>query len=623
MQENTRFQFELGDADVTFDNVITIPGYNEENDNVESEESETLENENRTYFCSIPPHELDTFFENVYMYYYGRGYTSIVLDTCLSILKMCIMLGLMMFLLFWVDWKELLQCGKLDFDSSCGQRAFLKYGPSRHPIIFWVFCIGIVLYITVILYKGARLIRTTRQISKFYKHYLLIDDRDLCVDGISWQSIMEKLMDCNTQYHLFGDETQNPTAISTEYIMNRICRKDNYLCSMYQDNVFGTRSKSTEKTNQTGWISYLFSFQKHPFPFTLEYCLQQCITTNMFVPCGSVMILNRNTIGNPSILKRRFRIAAILHLVSSPIILLYLFIVRFFFGQLSTFYYRPSEMALRDWSRKAKWLFYKNNEPKHDFEQRLIDAKPIANQYMELFPSIVLSIVSKFTCVILGAFVSTMLLVGFLDDSLLVQTHIFDRNLMWYIGIFAAAITVCRNFRIDSSFYNKKMKWNEYGAVTCLDAQELLARISTCTNYFPSSWKGKSNTRTTSVPKHARKIMQEFSELYKLKIKIFMEEFFSIVSTPYLLWFVFPARAHRIVEYIQQSSVLHDCGHVCRTQEFYIKGNGLKSSSDIFGPDTYNQKNDQIQKDEQTESIPISIETDPILATPFSKMGEL
>lgn len=122
--------------------------------------------------------------------------------------------------------------------------------------------------------------------------------------------------------------------------------------------------------------------------------------------------------------------------------------------------------------------------------------------------------------------------------------------------------------------------------------------------------------------------MQEFSELYKLKIKIFIEEFFSIVSTPYLLWFVFPARAHRIVEYIQQYSVLNDCGHVCNNVNQKndwnrsIPLNDLleKKYVDIFGQ----EKDNFVQAHEpQKESVPISMETDPILATPFSSMGKM
>ena len=68
---------------------------------------------------------------------------------------------------------------------------------------------------------------------------------------------------------------------------------------------------------------------------------------------------------------------------------------------------------------------------------------------------------------------------------------------------------------------------------------------------------------------------QEFSALYDLKIMIFLEEIFSVLTTPFILWFSLPKCSDKIIEFFRLFTVHVDgIGYVCSQAVFDFERDG-------------------------------------------------
>jgi len=81
-------------------------------------------------------------------------------------------------------------------------------------------------------------------------------------------------------------------------------------------------------------------------------------------------------------------------------------------------------------------------------------------------------------------------------------------------------------------------------------------------------WTLQSSSLTVQVK-------TEFSSLYTLKIMVFLEEVFSVVTTPFILWFSLPDCSDRVVDFFREFTVHVDgMGYVCSFAEFNFHRHG-------------------------------------------------
>ena len=56
----------------------------------------------------------------------------------------------------------------------------------------------------------------------------------------------------------------------------------------------------------------------------------------------------------------------------------------------------PGKVSIRQWSRKSLWMFREYNEMPHIFENRMQQAHPLAQAYVDQFPNRLLSVIARY-----------------------------------------------------------------------------------------------------------------------------------------------------------------------------------------------------------------------------------
>ncbi|XP_065872962.1 autophagy-related protein 9-like [Euphorbia lathyris] len=104
-----------------------------------------------------------------------------------------------------------------------------------------------------------------------------------------------------------------------------------------------------------------------------------------------------------------------------------------------------------------------------------------ASEYLKQFPTPIISIIAKFISFVSGGFSAIMIIITFLEESLL-EGHIFGRTLFWYAAVFGtitasswAAVTVIDEFLV-------------------LDPNGAMSLVVQHTHYMPKRWRGKEKT---------------------------------------------------------------------------------------------------------------------------------
>jgi autophagy-related protein 9 len=451
-----------------------------------------------------------------------------------------------------VDWKGYLSCGQKDTDMSCGQLLLsnlsLTWTGSIFAVVFTAY------WLTLVATFASDLVWMW-QTKIYYSKHLNMDDACLAEDMCTWPDVVELILQ--------EQEKRGNTTFSPHELMQRIMRHDNYLIALYNNEEFF--DCTIPKTS--------FSMLSLSLEFCLKRCVQFAVLSHMGEP--TVIDYQNKCSKNTRVLQlqRIFKFAAVLHVLVTPFLLLYLLIVKLFLGQIAQFYYRPAEMATQDWSRLALWRIRHYNEPWHIFQNRISRAKDVAQRYADRYPGAVAYVWAKFCSAIFGAMLSVFLLIGILDDSLLIQTHFLGRNLVWYIGMLVAGITLCR-------------AWNKSPVPVVPETPEqLFQKLCEITHYTPQHWRqmlqfydsmiASSETKDVIFVKRASlQLHREVMQLFRYKILVFWEEFLSIFFTPFFLWFHLPGRAYRIVHFIDANTVWQNGQFMCSFAMFDFDRNG-------------------------------------------------
>ena len=119
----------------------------------------------------------------------------------------------------------------------------------------------------------------------------------------------------------------------------------------------------------------------------------------------------------------------------------------------------------------AKLKLREFNELSHSFEGRLQQTNECAQEYLDTFPNpILLIIVSELITYIAGSIVAVLLLLTFIDSSILLNIELFDRSLIWYLAIFT---TLLATARANLTYHNIKS-----------NAEATMKKVAQYTHYF-------------------------------------------------------------------------------------------------------------------------------------------
>ncbi|KAK6164489.1 hypothetical protein DH2020_001353 [Rehmannia glutinosa] len=493
-----------------------------------------------------PIDDLDLFFERIYNYYCEKGLWCIIIKWIFELLSLAFTICFSGFFLLYVDWNGLrnAKCGMDAVESGIKPCDLSKEALHKHPLtpftlskaiivgylgIFSVYCIFCFL-------RFFAQLKETLKIRRFYYNSLRVTDNE--IQTMPWSLILEKVVQVQRSQQLCVVKD-----LSIHDVVMRLMRKENYLIGMLNKGVLAfpislwvPGAGTTVNVGPNGVQHRLV------LPKTLEWTLNWCILQSMF---DRNFRIRRDFVSDPNTLKKRLMIVGFALLLLSPFLVIFM-LVYLFLRHAEQFYNHPSTASSRRWSNLSKWMFREFNEVDHLFKHRMNSSILHASDYLKQFPSPILSIVAKFISFVSGGFAAVLIIIAFLEESLL-EGHIFGRNLFWYAAVFGTITAISRAAMIDE--------------LLVLDPQGMMSLVVQHTHYMPKRWRGKENTEIVRL---------EFETLFQYTGMMLLEEMASIFLTPYLLLVVVPKRVDDILQFIVDFTVdVEGVGHVCSFQIAY------------------------------------------------------
>ncbi|KAK2455338.1 autophagy-related protein [Trifolium repens] len=498
--------------------------------------------------------DLDLFFERLYIYYCEKGLWCIIIKWIVELLSLGFIICFSAFFLLFVDWNGLrnAKCGMDAVESGMKPCDLAKEALHQHPLtpltltkaiivgylgifsIYWIFC----------FLRFFAQLKYTLEIREFYYNSLHVTDSE--IQTMPWATVLEKvvLVQSSRQLCVVKD-------LNAHDIVMRLMRKENYLIGMLNKGVLAfpiskwiPGAGPTVKSSTNG-TQYRLVLTK-----TLEWTLNWCILQSMFDR-------NFHVIGdfksNPRTLKKRLMIVGLAMLLLSPFLVIFM-LVYLFLRHAEQFYNHPSTASSRRWSNLSRWIFRGFNEVDHLFKHRINSSVLHASDYLKQFPSPIISIIAKFISFVSGGFAAILIIIAFLEESLL-EGHIFGRNLLWYAAVFGTITAISRAAIVNE--------------LLVIDPEGAMSMVVQHTHYMPKRWRGKESTETVRI---------EFETLFQYTGMMLLEEMASIFLTPYLLLFVVPKRVDDILQFITDFTMdIEGVGDVCSFSVFDFQKHGNSS----------------------------------------------
>ncbi|EGW31409.1 uncharacterized protein SPAPADRAFT_51426 [Spathaspora passalidarum NRRL Y-27907] len=525
------------------------------------------QNQRRATFV-IPPKEralylwanitnMDEFLSDVYYYYCGKGLANIIISRIIDLLILVFILLFTVFLKWGINYEYFAQWRQeQDKHITLSDLIIPNFLFNRVPILAKFLLFGFFIYVllrVIQLYFDYNY--KLREIRNFYHYLINIDDEELMT--INWKTIVERLMllkDYNTltstndpQRHYVND-LSSKVRLNAHDIANRIMRRENYMIAMMNKDIL----------DLTLFDNRFFSItQNSILTKTLEWNLKLCIDNFIYNQNGQInsSILkdyNRNQLAKE--LTSRFKLAAIINLLLCPFIAIY-FVLLYFYRYFNEFKSNPSSLVgSRQYTPFAQWKLREFNELPHFFNKRLLLSIGPANTYINQFPKGYIAInVMKLINFVSGALLAILVIMGIWYED---ESHSFwafelteGRSSLFYISIFGTIWAVTGNTPTSASEISSNSESFVY------DPEASLRYVSQFTHYLPSTWNKKL---------HTIEVKNSFCELYSLKILIILNEIFSIVLTPFILWFKISANSGAIIDFFREYSIHVDgLGYVC------------------------------------------------------------
>lgn len=498
-----------------------------------------------------PISDLDLFFERLYSYYCEKGIWCIIVKWICELLTLAFTICFAGFLLLFVDWNGLLnaKCGMDAVESGTKLCDLGKEALRDHPLtqlttlkatflgylglfsIYWVFC----------FLRFFTQLKETLRIRHFYYNCLHVTDNEL--KTMPWPSILEKVVRAQNSQKLCVVKD-----LSAHDIVMRLMRKENYLIGMINKGILSFEiSKWFPGAGPTVKFGLNRGRERLILTRTLEWTLNWCILHSMF---DRKFCIREDFVSNPGTLRKRLVIVGIVMLLLAPCSVIFMLFF-LFLRHAEQFYNHPTTASSRRWSNLSKWMFREYNEVEHFFRHRMTSSVPHASDYLKQFPSPILSIVAKFISFISGGLAAVLIIIGFVEESLL-EGHIFGRNLFWYAAVFGTITAISRAAVTDE--------------LLVLDPEGAMSLVVQHSHYMPKRWRGKENTEI---------VRMEFETLFQYTAMMWLEEMASILLTPVLLIFVVPKQVNEVLQFISEFTVYVDgVGDVCSFSVFDFQKHG-------------------------------------------------
>ncbi|KAI9718137.1 MAG: autophagy protein atg9 [Chrysothrix sp. TS-e1954] len=488
---------------------------------------------------------LDLFLHDVYEYFLQRGIWSIILSRALQQLITAFVVSLAIVLTMCIDYQKLAGSKKLPdiLVSQC-----TTHMPTSLNALIWLFTFWWVFKSFWYLLDVRRL----WHLHSFYEHLLGVPDEDM--QTVTWQEIVGRLMnlrDANPRTAL-NIEAHNIDFLGTPEkqrmdahdIANRLMRKENYLIALFNKDVL----------DLTLPVPLLRSRQL--FSKTLEWYVGLCITDFVFSADGQVRQLFLKDARRRDLiraLERRFKFYALGSIVCAPFLAAY-YLAMYFLRYFIEFQKNPAQLGSRSYTPLAEWKFREFNELHHLFRRRRDMSIPFASHYINQFPKDKTEQLASFVAFIAGALAAVLGLASLFDPDLFLGFELSpDRTVLFYLGIFGSTWALCRGIILDEALV--------------YDPMYAMEEVIHFTHYQPFHWRDRLNSE---------EVRRDFSKLFQMKVLVFLEEIFSMLFTPLVLWYSLPQCSERIVDFFREFTIHVDgLGYVCSFAVFDFQRTGF------------------------------------------------
>lgn len=190
---------------------------------------------------------------------------------------------------------------------------------------------------------------------------------------------------------------------------------------------------------------------------------------------------------------------------------------------------------------------------------------PFATLYVDQFPKRITEDIARTVAFVTGALTAVLALLTLLDSELFLAFEITkDRTVLFYLGVFGAIWAVSRGMVSEET--------------QVFNPEFAMRRVAQYTHYMPGHWEEKL---------HSFEVKKEFSELFKMKVVIVIEEILGIITTPLLLLITLPKCTDQIVDFFREFTIHVDgLGYVCSFAVFDFKkgvgdGSGKAPQRDV------------------------------------------
>ncbi|GAA5833704.1 hypothetical protein JCM11251_003209 [Rhodosporidiobolus azoricus] len=502
--------------------------------------------------------DLDGFLQQVYLYYVGKGIWAIGLERVLNLLTIGWVIGFSTFLLGCIDYPRLWHSHHLS-------EVVIPRCASRMSGFTLLLALTFAFFYLWRVVRFSFGVRRLWEMHEFYTELLEVPEGD--IQTIPWHAIVSRLTLLRAS-HPSALSSRSSTGAGTgerldaHDVANRIMREENYLIALFNKSVLDISLPLPRPLQRpAGWVfgggegGLKKRFGKSMLTRALEWNLRFCLLGFLFGRDGQVrraFLSERNKGELVEALKRRFILMGIINAVFAPFIVLYLLMYSFF-RYFEEYHKNPSSIGSRNFTPLARWKFREFNELPHLFQQRLRLAHPLSDTYIAQYPKAKTALLSRFVAFLAGSFAAVLILFSLIDPDAFLHFEITPgRTVLFYIGAFGAVLAVARGMVPDEN--------------RVVDPEELMRGIIEHTHYLPAEWKDKL---------HSAEVHVAFGKLFQMKVSLFFQEVFSVLITPFVLWYTLPHSAGAIVDFFREFTVHVDgLGYVCSFAVFDFKRHG-------------------------------------------------
>nr|XP_022914147.1 autophagy-related protein 9A [Onthophagus taurus]XP_022914148.1 autophagy-related protein 9A [Onthophagus taurus]XP_022914150.1 autophagy-related protein 9A [Onthophagus taurus] len=505
--------------------------------------------------------DLDSFFSRMYKYHQRHGFFCMLAQEISELIQFVFIIFFTVFLIYFIDYDMLFR-NKLP----PGNSTRVTIGDVVYPVGEWAGRLNMWTWIVLLIAFFVWLLRLCRSgysllqywdIKQFYNTALGFADSDL--ENLTWHQIQTKVRAVQLEQEMCIHKRE----LTELDIYHRILRQVNYFVAMTNKRLIPPRIQFPLLGEVIYWTR------------GLRYNIQLLLFCSPWAPFE-----------NPWHLKEEYRKQNLRHelarklstqikwlALGNAILIPLIFVwqlLHTFFSYAESLKREPGILGLRNWSMYGRLYLRHFNELDHEFQARLCRAHRPASRYLAVFGSSLAAIIARCFMFMCSSILAVFIILTAYDPDVISVEH-----LLTVMTVLGGLIPVCRAMIPDET--------------TAYCPELLLANVLQYTDYLPPGWRGQA---------HTIRIRTEFQQLFQYKFVAILEELFSPLLTPYVLWTYFKPRSLDLVDFFRNFTVsVVGVGDVCSFAQMDVRrhGNPDWQETDSVAPtprDQYTQAED-------------------------------